>query len=250
MLARLELELNEQTGKKVHYNMSSTFHGFLMSHLDTIVTDHLHTQALRPYTQRLIYGKDNVKWILTALNDFSLEKILQPLMEDSFQTFSILDHEMKFQIRSRKMETSSISQLMKKYYFSEGQQYITIQFDTPSAFRSANRYVFYPDLRLIFQSWMQRFDAFSQDMKLLDEEVLQQLCDHTDIVQYRLHSTRFHLEKTKIPSFKGEITLKLNGPLQLVSLVNFLASYGEYSGTGIKTALGMGGIQWMNDNKK
>ena len=52
----------------------------------------------------------------------------------------------------------------------------------------------------------------------------------------------FHLEGIKIPSFVGNITLKINGTRQFVNLINMLCEFGVYSGVGIKTAIGMGSI--------
>jgi CRISPR/Cas system endoribonuclease Cas6 (RAMP superfamily) len=39
------------------------------------------------------------------------------------------------------------------------------------------------------------------------------------------------------------MTLRLHGPDTLARYVRFLLRFGEYSGVGIKTAIGMGGIR-------
>jgi CRISPR/Cas system endoribonuclease Cas6 (RAMP superfamily) len=41
----------------------------------------------------------------------------------------------------------------------------------------------------------------------------------------------------------GKITLVVNGPDQLARLAGAMLSFAEYSGVGIKTALGMGGVR-------
>ena len=58
-----------------------------------------------------------------------------------------------------------------------------------------------------------------------------------------MRSTRFHLEGVTIPSFIGEVTIKITGPQMMVNLANMLAAFGEYAGIGIKTSIGMGAVE-------
>lgn len=46
----------------------------------------------------------------------------------------------------------------------------------------------------------------------------------------------------KIPAFIGEVIINVRGPQQLSNLANMLIEFGTYSGVGIKTGMGMGGI--------
>ena len=50
------------------------------------------------------------------------------------------------------------------------------------------------------------------------------------------------MEGIKIPSFVGEVTIRINGPEQMVNLANMLLKYGQYSSIGIKSAMGMGAV--------
>ena len=61
---------------------------------------------------------------------------------------------------------------------------------------------------------------------------------------------KFHLEGVKIASFMGSITIKIGGPQSLVNLVHLLMYFGEYSGVGIKTAIGMGKISVVENKKR
>ncbi|MBE7584012.1 CRISPR system precrRNA processing endoribonuclease RAMP protein Cas6 [Staphylococcus aureus] len=75
--------------------------------------------------------------------------------------------------------------------------------------------------------------------QLLETEELNRYV-RINIVDYKLKSTRFNLEKVKIPSFTGEIVFKIKGPLPFLQLTHFLLKFGEFSGSGMKTSLGMG----------
>jgi CRISPR-associated endoribonuclease Cas6 len=91
---------------------------------------------------------------------------------------------------------------------------------------------------------MNKYSASAEDeLEMFDEETLEQLAAYSEIYQYRLKSTYFPVEGIRIPSYKGEMTLRLHGTDTLARYVRFLLRFGEYSGIGIKTAMGMGAIR-------
>ena len=57
------------------------------------------------------------------------------------------------------------------------------------------------------------------------------------------------MEGVRIPGFQGEVTIKINGPQQMVNMAWMLAEFGTYSGVGIKTSLGMGGMMILEKNE-
>ena len=118
-----------------------------------------------------------------------------------------------------------------------------MEFLTPTAFKSNGRYRIFPEMRYVYQSLMNKYSAASAEMEMYDGETLEQLAEHSSVVCYRLHSTFFPLEGVKIPSFKGEITVKVGGTQTMARYARLLARFGEYSGLGIKTAMGMGNIK-------
>ena len=61
--------------------------------------------------------------------------------------------------------------------------------------------------------------------------------------RYNIRSALFPLEGVRIPAYEGFIVIKVKGPQALVNLANVLLRYAEYSGIGIKAAIGMGAIQ-------
>ena len=132
---------------------------------------------------------------------------------------------------------------MDQYYFTNANRYIKIQFQTPTAFKRRGEYVFFPDLPLIYQSLMNKYDAASQKETVVNEEVLEQLVQYSKVVQYRLRSCHYSVHGAKIPAFMGEITIRVSGPQAMVNFINMLLHFGEYSGVGIKAAMGMGHLK-------
>lgn len=140
--------------------------------------------------------------------------------------------------------------LMDSFYDNECGRYIHIQFISPTAFKRDGRYVFYPDIRCIFQSLMKKYDAAVRDEGMVDEDTLEQLCENAQITGYDLKSVNFALEGVKIPSFIGKITIRMNGTATMANFANMLFRFGTYSGVGIKTALGMGSIKMLQDERR
>ena len=56
---------------------------------------------------------------------------------------------------------------------------------------------FYPDLSLIYGSLMRKYSAFSQQMTMEDKDTLEELCRSSEVVNYRLQTIPFPLEKIK-----------------------------------------------------
>ena len=95
----------------------------------------------------------------------------------------------------------------------------------------------------IYNSLLNKWNSFASEVSLKDDHILDHLKDNTELVGYNLRSTKFNLDGAKINSFRGEICLKISGPESLVRIANLLFAFGEYSGIGVKCALGMGGIK-------
>ena len=94
---------------------------------------------------------------------------------------------------------------------------------------------------------MNRCDAVL-DGGFTDEDALAELTEHARIIRYRLNSTFFSLEGVRIPSFLGTITIKITGTATMKRFAQMLLRFGEYSGVGIKTSIGMGAIALVDNN--
>ncbi len=240
-LTKLKMTLNVPEGETVSYQKSSLLQGVLMERISADFAAEMHLDGLKPYSQSLQLTKDSVVWSVSTLTDEAYAEIIVPLLSDNFQYFTLKHNETEIQIKKKEIITVDTRELIDRYYLGECERKISLYFRTPTSFRQNSRYVFYPNLNLIYNSLMNRFDTFNQGMK--SEETLQQLTDYTQITSYSLKSRMFPLEGVRIPAFTGTIGLKLHGPMQLVNLAHLLLRYGEYAGVGIKTAIGMGNIE-------
>ena len=101
---------------------------------------------------------------------------------------------------------------------------------------------FYPDMFNIYQSLMMRFDEVSDRGNMFNQDTLEQLAEHTEMIGYSLHSLKFELEGVRIPAFMGSITVRIHGAQTMCNFAKLLFEFGNYAGVGIKTAMGMGSV--------
>ena len=231
MVGRLELTLDS---KEIDYKNSSNLQGVIMENIDNEYADILHTQGYNPYSQ-YVYTKDNkVIWCINTLDEKAYDKIIQRLLDDKFNEFTIKNRETPIKITEKRIQKKSKN---------------NIQFITPTSFKSNGRYMIFPDLRLMYKSLMKKYSASCTDMDMYDEDTLEQLIESSEITRYRLQSTVFPLEGVVIPSYKGSLSIRLHGNDTISRYARLLFSFGEYSGIGIKSSIGMGALKLLNDLK-
>jgi len=222
-------------------NLSSLFHGVLMEELPNNIVESLHRgNFYNPLKQRL-YPEDDV-WIWEIV---SFHEEISSYLSNHFikkEKIHLKHHHKDVPIYFLESEKINIRQLMRQYFEREEtlKRYLKISIKTPVSFKTSGRYDVMPDVSRIFRSIMVQFDGFFKDYKMHDHEALSYISDYVHIVDYRIRTTRFHLEKVGIRSFVGDVTFQINGPQQLRRLVHFLLTVGTYTGIGVKTTLGMG----------
>lgn len=223
---------------------ASLFQGALMEMINPKYASRLHVTGLHPYSQHIVTCGSAAEWTICTLTEEAKENIIMPLLSDSFEEVHLTHGDLTLSVFSKNLETTSISSLAKKYMiYSDGGKNFRIRFITPTSFKSNGNYLLFPDIKHIFFSLMSRYDSFSETTAVYSDEVMEQFEENMFISGYKLRSVRFPMEGVKIPSFVGEIYITVKGPQQLANLAKMLVKYGEYSGIGIKTGMGMGAIQ-------
>ena len=246
MLAQLIMELD---GDPVHYMMSSNLQGVIYENIDSVYVDELHANRLHPYSQCLLRENEKCFWVIKTFTKNSFEKIILPLQNSRFKNFSIKNGTCHCDVRKKTLITENRDDLYREFCEEAGRKYITLEFLTPTSFRQNNHNIIFPDLRLIYQSLMNKYSSSSDSIEMFDQETLDQITEQSEIVNYNLKSVYFPMEGIKIPGFKGKITIKFGGSETMSKYVKMLVRFGEYSGVGIKTAMGMGAIRIVERGK-
>lgn len=240
MLYKLEIIFDRRNFAEIDHSFSAKLHGLIMDVIEGSIANALHEPSLKPYSQSICLNEENVKWNIYGLNDYIYNNVLSILYEK--KTFYIKAINKEIEVLSSKLEKKSFDEFFKESYERDSKRLIKINFRTVTAFKSQGKYINYPDLRLILQSIMKKFDEFMEE-NIFDETILEHFLESVTISQYNIRSARYNISGVHIPGFIGSINYYIKGPQQLVNLFDYLFSFAEYSGVGIKNALGMGKIE-------
>lgn len=116
---------------------------------------------------------------------------------------------------------------------------------TAAAFKSRGQYRNLPTPRLILQSLMKKWNGCFPDCPIVDEDGqgMEAMAEGLTLKEFRLRDMTYFLKGNPIPGFRGTLTLEnhLSGFHQ--ELVDALMIFSGFSGIGIKTTLGMGGVR-------
>ncbi|MCD8090357.1 MAG: CRISPR system precrRNA processing endoribonuclease RAMP protein Cas6 [Clostridiales bacterium] len=241
MPAKIELLLDDRE-HFINRNMGSLFHGALMEMLPFEYAERLHENSLKPFSQYTYFTNEGTVWRINCLNDECSERFNKALIIKAISVF-IRKKERELKVLSKSFKSETYRDFIENTYFSEVPENIRVIFKTPTAFKVNGRYVIYPDMGLIYKNLINKFDGFSDEYSIYDEETLESLIQNSFISSYNLQSTAAHMEGVRIPSFMGWINIKISKKSKLGALTNLLVNFGEYSGIGIKTALGMGAVE-------
>lgn len=245
MLTRYEYLL--RNSEALNYRMSSLFHGALMELLPSDYVEALHISQLHPFSQHLERRNNEWFWVLNTLTEKD-DEVFRNALKD-VRTIELRKHNITLGLELHQTQQMDDSELKEMFYSGEEESFFQVRFLTPASFKRNGSYLIYPDLFCIFQSLMNMQDA-AEDRGYMDQDTLDELVEHSKIVRYKLNSTYFYLEGVKIPSFIGAITIRMTGTSTMKRFAKMLFTFGEYSGVGIKTSLGMGVIVLEKEDNK
>ena len=242
MLCKLIMPFESSRGLHYNFYASSLMQGVMMEKISTSYAKKMHEDGLRPYSQFCTFENGRNLWTISTLDQEAAENIILPLSE--LRTAEIRYKKDTITFSEPIMEKLTYHQLLEENAVNDaGTEKITLNIITPTAFKSSGNYVILPTLRLIFQNLSKRFDCFYGISENDYEELAAEVEKNIRITDYSLSGTDFALEGVRIPSFTGNITFSVKGSRDLRSYIRMLCRFSEFSGLGIKTAIGMGQIR-------
>jgi len=232
MLQKLSLTLSP----KLALTLADAMQGVLMMQIDPSYATYLHTQKINSYSQYISFQNGETFWNIQTTTEEAGREIISPLLSSVFATFHLKRINKDVQITQKKHTQITNNDFLNMFYFEPSKQIFRVKFITPTAFKSDGNYIFHPDLRLLFQSLMNKYGETNED-------VLASLVSNSKIIRYNLKSSYASIERVRIPAFVGTIAIKFAQADQLANYARLLLNFGEYSGVGIKSSMGMGGME-------
>lgn len=248
MLTQLVLKLDLFEGKPLHHNQGSLFHGWLIDRLSSDQAELLHDRSMKPFSQWVLRDKEKSIWVINTLNEQTREWLIDPLLKAKCGTISLKSSGQELSWEVESLQDITYDQLVERFVLTNQRRITRVKFCTPTSFKVQGEYLNIPVIRNVFSSLVMRFDMYSDALKVGEELSPESFDQYIHLKDYRLRSTRYHLESVKIPAFVGECDYLQTGPQPMVNVITMLLQFARYSGIGMKTALGMGGIQ-VSDRK-
>ncbi|MBR1629841.1 MAG: CRISPR-associated endoribonuclease Cas6 [Lachnospiraceae bacterium] len=217
--------------------------GVLFEHIESGYAQYLHTQSMHPYSQYIVHEDQKTVWIIQTLNKEAYQEVVLPLLDSGFRDIHLKKAEEEYSITSKKVETIEKKELLEEFYRDDYDDFFQTDFLSSTAFKKNGRYYILPDVRLVFQNLMNKYSATSERVDMVDEEMLGDIEEHVFVSRHRIQSTIFPIEGVNIPGFMGKVIFRVKSNHTLKRYIRLLLRFGEYSGIGIKTAMGMGAFR-------
>lgn len=218
----------------------------LMEFLPQEVAEAYHQQGMTPFSQYLLPGKEknSATWVVNLLTE-EVETLLVPTLK---KCTSIFLRELSCPMALRMEQEEYIAQpevLLDRAAAMDDRSCHSVRFLTPTSFKHNGRYQIFPEIHSILWSLVQKWNQVAPDYALTDQDALRLLEERLWIRDYRLQSCRFELKGQKVPGFVGSVWIQNRLPASLIEIWRILIVFSQYSGVGMKTALGMGGISLL-----
>lgn len=202
----------------------------------------VHQDAVTPLSQFLTVGSDAVIWTVNLLGGES-EESLSALLDRQDALYLKKDR-VRLTVTDRRRDTiRDVDGLFARAAGKSGCH--LLQFQTAAAFKSQGQYLNLPTARLIVQSLLKKWNGCFPECPIEDEDGqgMEALAAGLRCRRFQLRDRMYYLKGSSIPGFVGELTLenRLSGFHR--ELADALLLFSGYSGVGIKTALGMGGVR-------
>ena len=235
-------ELNTDSG--------SVMHGIIMDLLPEPWPDKLHQDGRQPFSQWLeTDDRHEPVWHINILDD-ELAELMTGLIRDRDKLYCKHFHT-DIIIKELEIKEQSLHEYLTSFIMKENvPERYRIFFRTPTAHKSQGEYTILPTINMIAGNLQKRFEQMDPECLIADPEIGQQITDNNKLIRYKLESRPFNLEGTKVFGYTGFMDIRFQGEDMLRKLSAALFSIAEWTGIGIKTALGMGGCRIINLDKR
>ena len=242
MIQKFKLTVKQQNGNPVPSFWSYRMYSAILEQFPPVFVDLLHEQGYTGISQYISFERETGQsiWTISLLQDTAIESAAPVLMDlDSLDlhggTISIVKKEI--------YPSFSAKELLEFSANSPDANLIKLIFPNTTSFKSNGRYAIFPSEELILHSLMDKWNAVFPECAMQDMDAFRLILQGIHIREYKLRSSRYRLKQTAIPGFNGELILGARLAAPMMELWKLLCAFAQYSGIGIKTALGMGGTQ-------
>lgn len=240
MISQYRMWLKPEQKCAIKAEWAYRFYAAMLSETSEDFREYVHRDdCVTPISQFLIVHGEKCLWTVNLLGKFA-EQELTPIIEE--KQWYMLDDGMSFQVEK---ESCKKIEQFEDLILPEKEK-CRLEFCTPTAFRSQKRYMNIPIVPLIMQSLFRQWNAYFPDCQIEDEDGygMDEIASRIVCYHFRLQDQYYHVKGQTIPGFTGYMELQNHNRGFHKELASALLQFAEYSGIGIKTTLGMGGVKY------
>lgn len=242
----IELVIVADSSIKIVQSIGSVLHGVLMELVGTDYAGQLHEAGLRPYSQYVYFDKAKKQyiWNLSAVTADAVNRIVRPMLEMPEKIF-LKQKRGYLYIKDRTiLEETSYKALIQKFWSSDVfYTQAMLQCMSTTSFKVDKQYTIFPEVFRIYRYLLRRWNQFSPFEAMDNDSLLEPLEAGVFIRDYNLRMGIYGLEGIKIRGFRGQVVMQFKRNAELQRVLALLSYYSQFTGLGIKTALGMGGVK-------
>lgn len=235
MIAQYKLRLSLPDNSSIPSFWAYRLYAWLLDQIPDQAAERFHNQEQHALTQYL--DRDHV-WTINLFGEEAIERFGDVLE----RTDRIVLHTDVLSVLERHFQPIGEPEDFLRQGKETASRKTILQFMSPAAFKQAGRYAIFPQEDLLLQSLLMKWNEACPNYSLEDADMLAEMKKGIHIVDYSLRTSRFQLKNTAIPCFYGKIFVEARLPIVLQEIWNALFCLAPYSGIGIKTTLGMGGV--------
>lgn len=231
LITGYRLRLSEQLNHRDAYRLYS----FLLDQLPADLAQQLHDSPAHSLSQYT----DGTDWVISVMGSRACDALMPTIL--SLKTIDLAVGCRQLTVCDCSLQSiESVEELLS----APAPSIRTLQFRSPTAFKSRGSYQLLPTQHLLLQSLIRRWNqVFADECPIEDEgEGLDALEAGLIYRALELRSRIFRLKGGSIPAVIGSVEIENRLQGFHSQLLNALLTFGTYSGVGIKTGLGMGGI--------
>lgn len=230
---RLTLQANHPGRSSWAYPL----YAFLLRRVPNGIAQSWHQNGWTPLSQHLTAEGTTCRWTINLLNSES-EAALSDLLAQT-DIFSLHRNTVLSVQARQKTVFSGIEAFWAES--SDGSDRHRLTFCTPTAFKSQGSYRNFPTIRFLLQSLIRSWNLCG--FPCIPETSLDALSEGLPLRHFTLTDRSFPLKGHRIPGFVGAWDLENGLSGEARQLLNALLYFSQFSGLGIKTTLGMGGVE-------
>lgn len=243
MLTQYQFQLTPEKHCRPRPEWAYYLYAALLEQASPAFSETVHHNGVTPVSQFLRTENNILWWTVSLFGEYTRQQ-LGPLLEQNRQYFLQHNGICLHVSQCRKQQIADVDALFERS--AALRTPCRLQFHTATAFKSQGRYVNLPTMRLIIQNLVKKWNGCFADtcpIEDTDGQGLDALASGLYCTGFRLRNDTFYLKSSAIPGFAGSMELenRLTGFHR--QLLDVLLLFADFSGIGIKTTLGMGGVQ-------